>query len=71
MSLYNKVIIFLSLTASRPERLAVDPASRHLFFTDSEEAALYRMDLPNGNNLQVLARTDYKPFALAVDFQEG
>ena len=49
----------------------MDPASRHLFFTDSLKQAVYRMDIASGNNLQAVAQAERAPFAIAVDFEEG
>ena len=48
----------------------MDPASRHLFYTDSAHKAVYRMDLPRGYNHRLVAQAD-SPFALAVDYEQG
>ncbi len=48
---------FLPCAGFRPESLAVDEASGHVFYTDSAEGAVYRMDLDGANHDYIIDGT--------------
>ena len=66
----TRILHRLSATDSKSIRVSVDSASSHLFFIDSEQQSISRINLPNGgNNKRIVEAPGI--VALATDPMQG
>ena len=52
---------------SLPTRLAIHSASKRLYYTDSQRGAIFAMDVPTGNNHDMVASGLNNPFAIVLN----